>query len=62
MSDEARRWAVASMKAGDLLSKWFWKHPRILKTIAPKLPEIIDVLKAADIQKIEVLLEHGWKQ
>ena len=58
MNHEARRWAKASMKAGDLLSKWFWKHPRILKAIAPKLPEIIDVLKSADIQKIEVMLEQ----
>lgn len=59
--DEAARWRDAAWIAGDLLAKWFWRHPVILKKIAPIVPEISDVLKSRDITKIELLLNRAAK-
>lgn len=53
---DGERWRRASRAAGQLLERWYTKHPVILRKIAPLLPTIMRALKDADIDEIENLL------
>ena len=57
--EQVRRWIGASVTAGMWLDRWYQKHPKILRKIAPLLPTIIRVLKAADIDEIEKLFRQA---
>jgi len=62
MTDEKQqlqRWVNASKTAGMWLNRWYQKHPRILRKIAPLLPTIIQVLQTADIDEIERLFNEA---
>lgn len=50
------RWQRAALRAGLLLEKWWRIHHIILTAIAPILPDIIEVLKSGDLDKIEDML------
>jgi hypothetical protein len=53
--EQVARWIGASVTAGMWLDRWYQKHPKILRKIAPLLPKIIEVLQTADINEIERL-------
>ena len=56
---EVERWRSASTLAGLSLEKWYMKHPKILRRIAPLLPVIVRALKEANLNEIEKLLQKA---
>lgn len=54
---KVERWQEASRAAGRFLQTWYAKHAGVLGMIAPKLPAVITVLLAADIEQIEDMLK-----
>lgn len=53
---ETERWQRVSRAAGLKLEAWYSLHPRILRSLAPLLPTIIDALKKASLEHMEKLM------
>lgn len=53
---DTERWQRVARAAGLKLEGWYMLHPRILRSLAPALPTIIDAFKKASLDHMEKLL------